>query len=50
MASAQQGRHWATAEDWVAARPIITKLYKDDMKPLKEVMATMKKEHSFYAT
>jgi len=41
---------WATAEEWAANRDIITNLYIDEKKKLKEVMRIMRDEHNFHAT
>ncbi|KAB5549493.1 Clr5 domain-containing protein [Coniochaeta sp. 2T2.1] len=43
-------KQWATAEDWERLKPLIKKLYKDELKPLKEVIAILEKEHNFHAT
>jgi hypothetical protein len=41
---------WAKPEDWDTHRQTITRLYADEDKSLSEVMAIMKRDHSFYAT
>ncbi|KFA69124.1 hypothetical protein S40285_00022 [Stachybotrys chlorohalonatus IBT 40285] len=37
-------------DQWDAKRPIITKLYQEEKRPLKEVMDILEKEHGFTAT
>ncbi|KAI1860529.1 hypothetical protein JX265_009928 [Neoarthrinium moseri] len=39
-----------TGADWDTHRPVITRLYWDEGKPLKEVRAIMANEHGFKAT
>jgi hypothetical protein len=42
---------WATkAEDWEAHKEIISQLYWDQDKTLKEVMEVMRQDHGFNAT
>ncbi|KAH8673287.1 Clr5 domain-containing protein [Xylariales sp. PMI_506] len=41
---------WATADQWERHKEKIIDLYWDQDKPLKEVLETMKREHSFNAT
>lgn len=42
---------WATkAEDWEARKEMISKLYWDEDKTLKEVMEIMRRDHGFNAT
>lgn len=43
-------RRWAVSGDWDSARPLITKMYKHEGRPLKEVMKIMETEHQFLAT
>jgi hypothetical protein len=50
MATTRQPKRWAEAKDWGTALPMIQKLYTDEKKTLKEVMAIMEQEHQFYAT
>lgn len=37
-------------EEWEAKRPIITKLYQEEKKSLKEVMDILERDHRFRAT
>lgn len=37
-------------ESWEAKRPIITKLYQEERKSLKEVMEILQRDHGFKAT
>ncbi|KAH7309498.1 hypothetical protein B0I35DRAFT_412420 [Stachybotrys elegans] len=37
-------------EQWDAMRPIITRLYQEEKRPLKEVMEILKRDHEFTAT
>ena len=37
-------------DEWEQKRHIVTKLYQEDKKPLKEVMDILAKEHNFKAT
>ncbi|OHE97313.1 hypothetical protein CORC01_07368 [Colletotrichum orchidophilum] len=41
---------YATDEVWDCHRSIITKLYQDDKRTLKQVKQIMERDHSFYAT
>ncbi|KAJ2976018.1 hypothetical protein NUW58_g8197 [Xylaria curta] len=41
---------WATPSDWATHRPLITRLYSDQNKTLKETMRVMEEKHAFYAT
>jgi hypothetical protein len=41
---------WATANDWAHHRPLITALYRDQNKTLKETMQVMEEKHNFFAT
>jgi hypothetical protein len=50
MSSQFPRRRWAEAGDWDAVRPLITRMYKLEGKPLKEVMRIMETEHQFLAT
>lgn len=43
-------RRWAESGDWDSVRSLITKLYKVEGRPLKEVMRIMETEHQFLAT
>lgn len=38
------------AEIWETKRPIITRLYQEEKKSLKEVMETMQRDYHFVAT
>jgi len=40
---------WARAVDWDRQRATITELYRDRGMRLEEVVATMAREHAFYA-
>lgn len=50
MASITGPVGWASAEEWAANRDIITNLYIDEKKKLKEVIRIMRDEHNFHAT
>lgn len=50
MATPPTRKQWAKPEDWERVKPLIRELYKDELKPLKEVIAIMEKEHHFFAT
>jgi hypothetical protein len=50
MSSARGPKRWARAEDWERVKPILKELYKEEGRPLKEVMHTMETEHQFFAT
>ncbi|KAJ9148437.1 hypothetical protein NKR23_g5226 [Pleurostoma richardsiae] len=41
---------WATPADWVRHRPRISTLYREESRPLKEVMAIMERDYHFQAT
>ncbi|KAI1275546.1 hypothetical protein F5Y07DRAFT_172194 [Xylaria sp. FL0933] len=41
---------WATANDWANHRPLITALYRDQNKTLKETMRVMEEKYNFFAT
>jgi hypothetical protein len=41
---------WASANDWANHRPLITALYQDQNKTLKETMRIMEEKHEFFAT
>ncbi|KAJ8117671.1 hypothetical protein ONZ43_g4159 [Nemania bipapillata] len=41
---------WATANDWANHQPLITALYRDQNKTLKETMQVMEEKHEFFAT
>ncbi|KAM0199502.1 hypothetical protein ACHAPI_003264 [Fusarium lateritium] len=43
------GRRIPSAE-WEKKRPVITKLYQEEKRPLKEVMEVLEREHGFTAT
>ena len=43
-------RRWAESGDWDSVRSLITKMYKVEGRPLKEVMRIMETEHQFLAT
>ncbi|KAM0558215.1 hypothetical protein ACHAPJ_004900 [Fusarium lateritium] len=38
------------SSEWEKKRPVITKLYQEEKRPLKEVMEVLKREHGFTAT
>ena len=44
------GDQWASKDDWKRVKPFIKRLYVDEDRKLKEVMAIMEKEHDFKAT
>ena len=46
--SRQQG--YASERDWERHKGLITRLYRDENKTLKEVMAIMYHRHGFHAT
>jgi hypothetical protein len=37
-------------EQWEAIRPLFTRLYQEEKRPLKEVMEILEREHHFKAT
>jgi hypothetical protein len=43
-------RQYATAADWARHRGAITRLYQNERKTLKELMAIMQSEYGFVAT
>ncbi|KUI59710.1 hypothetical protein VP1G_06938 [Cytospora mali] len=49
-ASSQATGAWATPDDWIKMRPIITKHYRDDNMKLKELILFMDKTYGFRAT
>lgn len=36
--------------EWEKKRPVITRLYQEEKKSLKDVMETLEREHNFTAT
>ncbi|KAH8682697.1 Clr5 domain-containing protein [Xylariales sp. PMI_506] len=50
MAAAAARHIWATPRDWEVHRHLITQLYIDEERPLKDVMVIMKMAHDFHAT
>lgn len=50
VASSQATGAWATPDDWVKMRPIITKHYRDENMKLKELILFMDKTYGFKAT
>lgn len=38
------------SSEWEKKRPIITRLYQEEKRPLKEVMEILQREHGFTAT
>lgn len=50
MSSVRGPKRWARAEDWERVKPILKELYKEEGRPLKEVMHIMETEHQFFAT
>lgn len=49
-ASQQPVGAWATPDDWLKFRPIITQHYRDENMKLKELIAFMDKTYGFRAT
>lgn len=49
-ASQQLVGTWATPEDWIKFRPIITQHYRDENMKLKELISFMDKTYGFRAT
>lgn len=47
---AHNGPHpkWASNEDWIQIRPLLTQLYRE--MSLKDVKHILEKQHNFYAT
>ncbi|KAK7973072.1 hypothetical protein PG996_007300 [Apiospora saccharicola] len=41
---------WASAQEWESHREIITRLFWDENRPLREVVEIMSREHGFNAT
>ncbi|KAI1132876.1 hypothetical protein F5Y10DRAFT_171334 [Nemania abortiva] len=50
MVTSRPADGWATANDWANHRPLITALYRDQNKTLKETMTVMEEKHEFFAT
>ncbi|KAI3324281.1 hypothetical protein HD806DRAFT_64078 [Xylariaceae sp. AK1471] len=50
MSTSRPSDGWATANDWANHRPLITALYRDQNKTLKETMQVMEEKHDFFAT
>ncbi|KAI0968254.1 hypothetical protein F4678DRAFT_208102 [Xylaria arbuscula] len=50
MGTSRTGDGWATANDWASHRPVITTLYRDQNKTLKETMRVMEDKYKFFAT
>ncbi|KAI1302936.1 Clr5 domain-containing protein [Xylaria venustula] len=50
MGTSRPGDGWATANDWASHRPVITTLYRDQNKTLKETMRIMENKYKFFAT
>ncbi|KAI1310603.1 hypothetical protein F5Y03DRAFT_23487 [Xylaria venustula] len=50
MGTSRAGDGWATANDWASHRPVITTLYRDQNKTLKETMRIMEDKYKFFAT
>ena len=42
--------NYPSTEDWIAYCPIIARLYRDESKPLKEVMSIMRDRYGFNGT
>ena len=49
-ASQQLVGAWATPDDWIKFRPIITQHYRDENMKLKELISFMDKTYGFRAT
>jgi len=45
-----KSRKRVPAEIWETKRPIITRLYQEEKRSLKEVMQTMERDYDFTAT
>lgn len=43
-------RRWASREDWERHRPLITRLYIAEHRPLADVVDILRLEHDFFAT
>ncbi|KAK8044618.1 hypothetical protein PG993_004642 [Apiospora rasikravindrae] len=50
MAWRESRGQWASQADWDRHRPLISHLYIEEGKPLKEVMDILEKDHGFKAT
>jgi hypothetical protein len=50
MSSAPRGKAWASEEDWQMHKSLITSLWWEEDKPLKEVQAIMADKHDFHAS
>ncbi|KAI4600678.1 hypothetical protein KJ359_012840 [Pestalotiopsis sp. 9143b] len=50
MSSAPRGKAWASEEDWQMHRDVITHLWWEEDKPLKEVQGIMADKHDFHAS
>ena len=44
------GGNWPSAEDWTRNRALIKRLYIDENRTLKDIIATMEREHGHKAT
>lgn len=49
-ASQQPTGAWASPDDWIKFRPIITQHYRDENMKLKELISFMDKTYGFRAT
>lgn len=49
MSNTYSPKKWADLDDWERVKPVISRLYKDEGKTLKQVMIEMEKEHKFKA-
>jgi len=49
MSNTYSPKKWADLDDWERVKPVISRLYKDEGKTLKQVMIEMEKEHRFKA-
>ncbi|KAI0434214.1 hypothetical protein F5Y09DRAFT_296906 [Xylaria sp. FL1042] len=50
MGNSRPSDGWATANDWANHRSLITDLYRDQNKTLKETMQVMEEKYNFFAT
>ncbi|TGJ88040.1 hypothetical protein E0Z10_g790 [Xylaria hypoxylon] len=50
MGTSRPSDGWATANDWANHRSLITALYRDQNKTLKQTMRVMEEKYSFFAT
>ncbi|KAL2756957.1 hypothetical protein ACRALDRAFT_1062623, partial [Sodiomyces alcalophilus JCM 7366] len=50
LGSQTKARKRVPTEIWEAKRPIITRLYQEEKRSLKEVMDIMEREYQFVAT